>query len=60
MEITTQSSLALGTSVLIPGPPILPSLPEDAADILCMPMLQGSSTGTSMALGGSANNCLDS
>ena len=60
MEFTSDVMVS-NLSIAIPTTtPVLPSLVQDAADVLCMPMLGGSSTGTAMALGGSANNCLDS
>jgi hypothetical protein len=60
MEMSQISDLVSNIGVSIPQSPqgaqaaILPP-----ADVLCMPMITGSSTGTQLAVGGSANNCLD-
>lgn len=62
--------MEIGSSVLIllPGIVIAPAITStgsitpavDPDDILCMQMITGNNTGTSQALTGSANNCLDS
>lgn len=59
MEIGQQSYSVFNVSI-VDSPGVLvavAALPPD--DILCMPMLRGSSTGTRPSIGGSANNCLD-
>ncbi len=62
--------MEIGSSVLtlLPGVVIAPAVTAtgsvtpavDPGDILCMQTITGSNTGTNQAVGGSANNCLDS
>lgn len=59
MEIGGESTLVSNLTIAVVQGDTIPNILVDDTDVLCQPMLEGSSTDTSISLGGSANNCLD-
>ena len=59
MEINSANVIgALSVISLVPA--VTVAEPLTSTEVLCMQTIAGSNTGTSQAIGGSANNCLDS